>query len=176
MNSRISKSGYTLIEVCVGMTVTASVLLLSVQLIHRSFRHASDVRLEQNESRSLHRFSATLRNDVHHATRLIEVTPSRLDLARSESESVVYRIKNQFVLRTARLAGEQQKQVALKLDDEHMGQFDAAQTRGQVTFRAMHHQAARLESPPVVFRVSARLGLRTANVRQVSNEAAETNP
>lgn len=85
-----SRRGYTLIELCVTMSVGSGLMVLAVGLVHQSLTLASTARSRADQHRTFDRLTNDFRSDVHLATGADANDPQRLELRRDGGAIVRY--------------------------------------------------------------------------------------
>ncbi|MEZ6088592.1 MAG: hypothetical protein R3C05_11305 [Pirellulaceae bacterium] len=98
--TRADRSGVSMLEIIVVVSVTATLMTLCVSWIHQSMKFASKMRDRQHAHQSLLRLSRELRDDVNLGKTLSMKDGQSLQIANSDSETIVYTIEGSVVLKT----------------------------------------------------------------------------
>jgi hypothetical protein len=141
------------------MAVTASVLLLAVQLIHRSLSLSSRVRQHQNEMRSFAGFAETFRHDVQHSQELAAAEKSRIELAMGDGR-IVYEITPEHVWRRVIRDKELYQHDTLPIPYDLEAVLLASEAPKRVTLRLQSKSPVVLPEPIAQSQATAVLGIR----------------
>lgn len=99
MNSTSRRSGYTLIELMVVMSVSSTLLMVAVGWIHQSMTLASAMRDRQHHHQSLMRLSRQLRDDVHRGNSVAMVGDEQLVITFADGPKLSYTISENGISR-----------------------------------------------------------------------------
>lgn len=165
------KDGYTLIEVTVGLTVTASTVLLAVQLIHRSFSFSSTITQHQNQMRSFGHFSGLFRHDVQHASKSVLRLENRVELDLANDKRALYEIANSHVWRRVFREDQIQQQDGLSIPDDLEAVFIVGTEPDRLTLRLQSQAPVALPEPVMQSQTTAVVGIRRRDLA-----AGDRNP
>ena len=99
MNPTWRRSGYTLIELMVVLSVSSTLLMVAVGWIHQSMTLASAMRDRQHHHQSLMRLSRQLRDDVHRGVSASMASDEQLVITFADGKKLSYTIKENGIWR-----------------------------------------------------------------------------
>ncbi len=159
------KSGSSLVEMMVVMTVGSTLLVLAMGWIHQSFRLASLMRDRERHHQSLMRLSRQFRDDAHVAT-MATVNDQRVTFVIEET-MIQYHVDGHTVARLERKNGEKAitSQDLFGLDSYADVQWDASQLPNWISLnvqrgRRLHRSTEKMDhAEDAVCDLSLRAGV-----------------
>lgn len=165
-----SRTGYTLIELCVTMSVGSALMVLAVGLVHQALSLASTARSRADQHRTFDRLAHDFREDIHLAVAATANDPQRLELTRDGGAIVLYesvdvesdRIR---IRREQRVDGTIVRQEDYQIDSSLVVAFEALEQPARVSVRFASESTPIGRSRVPSRQVTAVLGRRLAHQR-----------
>ena len=98
MNHSRTRSGYSLLELMVVISVLATLMSVAAAWIHQSLTFSSVMRQRDRHHQSLMRLSRQLRDDIHHGQTALVDESNQLVISMSGDHQVTYTIDDQHGL------------------------------------------------------------------------------
>jgi type II secretory pathway pseudopilin PulG len=118
MKQLIKRSGFTLIEVLVFISVGSIIFFLAIQLIHLSMLISRTANEQREHDAVLSRLARNFRRDMHHATAIELVSATQLLTDTGRGQSVIWELDDQRVRRSSQL-GQQPSIEDYRLGDHY---------------------------------------------------------
>ena len=112
------RSGFTLIEILVVISVGSSVMLTAIALAHTAFTLQSQAQMRFERSFTLNRFIEGFRSDVHLANRFEVTSEQSLTLFLADDQRVEYRGQADRLTRRQAAAEEDETDVGIAIAEE----------------------------------------------------------
>lgn len=169
------RKAYTLIELCITMSIGSALMLLAIGLLHQSLSFASMARSQADFHRTLNRLARDFRNDVHLASSLDRENPQRIALTLNNGDVVQYEAEhikpNDVRIRRQRF----QNEAAIDLEEYRIGspvviEFLALDQPRQATVELKAHSDSIAADRIPPRQITAVLG------RRIAHERAEVSP
>lgn len=162
--------GYTLIELCVSMSVGSSLMVLAVGLLHQTLSLSSVAKSHADQHRAMERLAQDFRHDVHLAVAANVDEPTAIDLEREDGSIIRYRADSLRIRREQQSDGKIQRREEYQFARPVAVQFEilAQPDRVAVNIRSATDAIGPQTAPART--LGAALGRRLAHQR------AEVNP
>jgi type II secretory pathway pseudopilin PulG len=145
--TRARRGGWSLLELLVVMTATATMLTVTAALVLQMLKVGQSERAAVVAAASLERLGRDLRGDARSATGPADVGPSRLLLLLPGGRSVEYTLGPREALRTVRLGGKVEHHEPYRWPRGVVGRFESARD-GASPFVALVLGPDASSSPP----------------------------
>jgi prepilin-type N-terminal cleavage/methylation domain-containing protein len=127
MNTTSRRSGYTLIELMVVLSVSSTLLMVSVGWIHQSMTLASTMRDRQHHHQNLMRLSRQLRDDVHHGRSVSMASDQQLVITFADDQKLSYTITDNGIWRRSINGGGPVSQDSFEFSQPVAARWDASE-------------------------------------------------
>lgn len=165
------RRGFTLVELCVSITLGTVVLGLAMGLVHRAMRLESIFHERADVNRNIRRLTHDFRHDVHSASSLQLVEDGaqfELSLSLPEDRSVRYTLEGESVRRSAVLTSGSVQKEFYTFADNIMIEFATADSSRWVTLTILRDPRLKAEAPRVLAHVVAEMSHRARIAAQPS--------
>ncbi len=165
-----SRNAYTLIELCVTMSVGSALMVLTVGLLHQALSLASTARSRADQHRTFDRLAHDFRQDVHLAATASASDPQRLELTRDDGAVVLYESVDDDsdrtrIRRVQRVDGTIVRQEDYRIDAPLVVAFESLEQPSRMSVRFAAESAPVGPSRIASRQITAVLGRRLAHQR-----------
>lgn len=166
----IRRKAFTLVELCVTMSVGSAMMILAIGMLHQSMSLATVARQRGDYQRALDRLASEFRRDVHRAVQCTVDTQQSAALTMSDDTVVTYRSEGNRVIRQQPLGDGRSRRETFEFDDASTAIFESLQQPARSVLTVIHQSPIGGMKPRVDRKVAAVIG------RLSQQEQAEASP
>ena len=93
------RSGFTMVEIMVTMTIGSALMVLGVGLVHQTLTLSTASRVRSDHLRSLNRLARQFRADIHRASSCTIESPDQMLLEMPDSRTVTFTADSNIIVR-----------------------------------------------------------------------------
>ena len=161
--------GYTLIELCVSMSVGSALMVLAIGLVHQTLSLSSVAKAHGDQHRALDRLAQDFRHDVHLAVAANLNEPAAVELEREDGAIIRYQADSLQIRREQRNDGTVQSREEYRFARPVAIQFEILKQPDRVTVNLRSDTDASQPQTAPARTLSAALGRRLAHQRAEVN-------
>jgi type II secretory pathway component PulJ len=118
------RNGSTLVEIVICMSISTSLMLTAVGLVHQTLTVSSRTSERADLARSLARLSTQFRADAHRATEAKTDSETEMRLTQPDGSEVIYRFADHRIARQHQSASGQLEHDSFSCEAGHVAKFN----------------------------------------------------
>ena len=156
------RRGFTLIEMVAAITVGSVLMVLAMQVIHRTMLAESASRSVDNTERTSIRLARQFRQDVHqaHAVVIHDADPKqvRVNIELIDQPVTTYTVEGSTLTREQTLDGDSTRREVFEFPDVYTTQFTKTKSPSMVVLTVHHQESNSIATQQLILRVAAVVG------------------